>query len=540
MSAHDAVRQLPEFFHMMTASSEKNFASRRDWLAAALTTVALVGLHFYLLFHAGAFCGDEVQVINLAGTHSLSAMTHDSFPVLLPLLVSGWTALGLAGSDFNLRLLGLLIGWGIVGALWLLAWTARRAPPLLSLIFFGLNGTAIFWTGYLRAYALGSLLLLLALAAMIYLLERPTWRRAGILSVAAALSVQALYHNAVFFASISLGGWVVCWLRKDKGAALKIFTAALVAALSLLPYLETVLRWQQATAVIRPGFSFKAALDNFHTVLAFPLPQYVWIWLLLGLTVVALGVLVFFRPPPSSARLENRLTPAELQVFAGTILISSLIGYFVFLYFAALITSPWYFLPLMALAAICFDLGIPVSTLPRLARTVVWGILIGTIGLSVPFAARDLNCRFSNMDLLVNRLMKETSQQDYVVVTPWHLGISFDRYYHGAAAWDTLPPVADHSTYRFDLVPISATETARANQPVLDRIANTLQSGHRVWIVGWMSVPAPDRAAASAASRFLAEHSQAFEPVDLKIKGQTSDYEDVSLLLASGWKTNSP
>ena len=234
------------------------------------------------------------------------------------------------------------------------------------------------------------------------------------------------------------------------------------------------------------------------------------------------------------------MTPAELRVFAGTVLFSSLAGYFVFLHFAALITSPWYFLPLMALAAICFDLGISLSTLPRPARAVAWGILIGTIGLSVPFAARDLNCRFSNVDLVANRLMKEISPQDYVVVTPWHLGISFDRYYQGAAAWDTLPPVADHSTYRFDQVPTSATEIARATQPVLDRIANTLQSGRRVWIVGWMSVPAPDRTAATAEGRFLAEHSRSFEAIDLKIKGPTSDYEDVSLLLASGWKTDKP
>src|ERR1035437_4360270 len=155
MFAHDAVRQLPEFFPTMTTSSEKNFAARRDWLGAVLITVALAGLHVYLLFHAGGFCGDEVNVINLAGTHSLAHMTRDSFPVLLPLLISGWTAVGLAGSDLHLRLLGFLVGLGIVGALGLSAWTARRAPPLLSLTFFGLNGTAIFWTGYLRAYGLG-------------------------------------------------------------------------------------------------------------------------------------------------------------------------------------------------------------------------------------------------------------------------------------------------------------------------------------------------------------------------------------------------
>jgi hypothetical protein len=81
-------------------------------------------------------------------------------------------------------------------------------------------------------------------------------------------------------------------------------------------------------------------------------------------------------------------------------------------------------------------------------------------------------------------------------------------------------------------------EMVRANHPVLDHIAKTLQAGHRVWIVGWMSVPAPGRNAATAAGRFLAGHSRSFDANGVKIKDPTSDCEDVSLLLSSGWKTD--
>ena len=523
----------------MTASPAKKNSAWPDWLAAVLVTLAILGLHFFFLFHAGGFWRDEVNVINLAGSHSLSFMARDSFPVLMPLLIKGWAALGLAGSDLKVRLLGSVIGLGLTGALWLAAWTARRTPPLLSLILLGLNSTVIFWGDSLRAFGLGSLLIVLALAAMCFLLERPTWRRTGILSVAAVLSVQALYQNAVLFASIGLGGWLVCWLRKDKDTALKILVAGIVAVISLLPYWACVAKWSESAAIIRPGFSFLAASGNFNTVVAFPLPQFVWVWKLLGLAVVSLGVAVFFRPPQRPVRSDAGLTTAELHVFAGTILFASLAGYFGFLYFAALITEPWYFLPLLAVVAICFDLGISVTTLPRSTRAVVFGVLIATAGIAVPFAARDLNCRFTNVDLVAKRLMKEASPQDYVVVTPWYLGISFDRYYQGAAAWDTLPPVADHSTHRFDLAQ-TATQNSRASQPVLDRIAGTLQAGHRVWIVGWMRVPAPGRAAASEEGQFLAEHSRSFEKLDLKIQGQISDFEEVSLLQAGGWKTNQP
>lgn len=457
----------------------------------------------------------------------------------MPLLIRGWTAIGLAHSDPALRLLGILIGLALAGGLWVAALTARRAPPLLGLTLLGLNATVIFWGANLRAYGLGSLLIVLTLAATVFMLAKPTWGRTVLLSVVAVLSVQALYQNAVFFAGIGLGGWMVCLRRRDIGTAIRILVAGLITIVSLLPYWPAVSMWTHATTGVRPGFSFVAVADNFNTIAAFPLPPYVWVWILLGVAVTGLGVGAFFRARQPSDHSDVRLSLAELQVFAGTTLVAALVGYLVFLYFAALITSPWYFLPLLALAAACFDLSLPLTMLPRLLRTVAWGFLIATVGIAIPFAARDLNCRFTNVDLVANHLLRETAPDDYVVVTPWYLGISFNHYYRGAAAWDTLPPVADHSTYRFDLIPKEA-DNSRAAQPVLARIASTLQAGHRVWIVGSMQIPPPGKLAATEAGRFIAAHSQTFEPVELKTKELVSDYELESLLLASGWKTNQP
>jgi hypothetical protein len=514
--------------------------ARVETLAALLITLAIAGLHGCFLVHAGGLWRDEVNVVNLAGRHTMSAMALDSFPILLPLLIKVWAALGLAGGDVSLRMVGGLIGLGLTGALWLAAWSARRAAPLLSLTLLGLNGTVIFWGDSLRAFGLGSVLIVLALAALCRLLEKPTWGRAGVLALAAVLSVQALYQNAVLFASIGLGGWVICWLRRDAGAALKILAAGLAALVSLLPYVHTVVGWTSATNVVRPGFSFMAASGNLTTVTAFPLPQFVWVWVLLALLVFGLGLAALFRTPPESRAPNGRLTTAESRALAATILLASLAGYFGFLYYAALITEPWYFLPLVALAAICFDLALSAAALKRTLRVASVGAVAATAAIAVLFAARDLNCRMTNMDLVAKYLDEKISAQDYVVVTPWYMGISFERYYRGAAAWDTLPPVSDHSMHRFDLVPASTNDLARAMQPVLDRMGNTLQGGHRVWVVGWMHVPAPGRRALSAEGRLLAEHSQSFDAVDLKIQGQTSDYEDVGLLRASGWQVGTP
>ncbi len=193
--------------------AEINFLRQPGWLAAILLTAIIAGLHFYFLLHAGGFWRDEVNLVNLANSHSLAAMKKDSFPILMPLLVSGWSALGLARNDLSLRLLGMLIGLGVPAALWVAAWSARRPPPLLGLALFGFNSTLIVFGDSLRAYGLGCVLIMLT-AAAVALLRQPSWLRTGWLALLAILSVQALYHNAVLVGAICLGAWMVCWRKK--------------------------------------------------------------------------------------------------------------------------------------------------------------------------------------------------------------------------------------------------------------------------------------------------------------------------------------
>ena len=107
---------------------------------------------------------------------------------------------------------------------------------------------------------------------------------------------------------------------------------------------------------------------------------------------------------------------------------------------------------------------------------------------AVPFARRDLNWRFTNVDLVAQRLLSEAGPDDFIIVSPWYCGITFDRYYKGPASWNTLPPLKDHSTHRFDLVR-EQMQKKDVIQAVFRQIAATLQSGHRVWVVGTMDIP---------------------------------------------------
>ena len=214
----------------------KTVSRQPEWILALAATVAVVWLHFFFLLHVGGLWRDEVNLINLSSRHSLAEMSKDSFPVLMPLLVSGWTAIGLGQTDMSLRLLGALIGLTLPAALWLAAWKIRRAPPLIGLVLLVFNSTVIMFGDSLRAFGLGSVLILLTTAAAGWFLKNPTWRRAGILAALAVLSVQALYQNAVFIAAICFGAWAVCARQKKRCAAVKILVVAAVSAASLLPY----------------------------------------------------------------------------------------------------------------------------------------------------------------------------------------------------------------------------------------------------------------------------------------------------------------
>ena len=539
----------------MTALPPTNRPRRFAWLAAILLTAAAAWLHVFFLLHAGGLWRDEVNLLNLAGHNSFADMTRDSFPILMPLLVRGWSAAGLGGNDFGLRFLGMLIGLAIPGALWLAARATRR-PPLFSLVLLCLNATVICYGDSLRGYGLGSALIVAVMGAMWAFLKNPTWRRAVILTAAAILSVQALYQNAVLFAAICFGAWAVCWRRKNPAAAGKIFIAAALAAISLLPYWTAISALPKSSTVQRLGFLPARAFANFSSVISFPVAQYLYLWGILALLVVAAGLMVLRTRPAISASAAGEHPADELPLFAGVTMLAALAGFTGFLWYAALPTQPWYFLPLVALLAATFDFGAPVAPASRPLRAVVFGLLAATALLAPPLAQKNLNRRFTDVDLLARQVAAEAAPQDLVIVTPWYCGISFDHYFKSATPWQTLPPLADHTTHRYDLFR-QQMQTPHALQPVLDAIGATLQSGHRVWLVGilpptdsaapadlpppplpgygWSDLPYSARWAEQAAW-FLENHSLRFECVNAATNLNVSADEDLQLFSATGWK----
>lgn len=536
---------------------------RPEWVLALLITLAATWFHLAFLGRAGALWRDEANTLNVAGRHSLRDMSHDSFPILMPLIVRGWLAVGLGGTDTSLRALGTFIGLGLLAVLWLTAWTGKRSPPTLGLALFALNTTVIIYGDSLRAFGVGSLLVVLLFAAMCAFLQKASWSRTGLLAATAVLSVQALFQNAIFVASICIGGWVVCWRRRLVPLAAKILLVALLAGASLLPYWSNIVPLAKSSptsgiSTLRTEFRPAIAFNSLGSALGFPLSQYVWVWGFFALALTALAGQAWHSGSTAFNNDPRDVGTIQVRLLAAATLLTGLGGFALFLWWAALRTQPWYFLPLIALAAACFEAGMP--SFRRHLNAAFLALVTLTALLAIPYGWRGVHWRFTNVDSVTRRLEAQAATEDFVLITPWNRGISFARYFQTKTPWETVPPLEDHSAHRYDLLQ-RQTQTSQVMRPVLERIAATLQAGHRVWVVGTMDIPArgapvpPDldpppreytgwsagpyvRQWTSQAAQFLANHSLRFVEVPLDDAQTINPNETLGLWVADGWESS--
>jgi hypothetical protein len=264
-----------------------------------------------------------------------------------------------------------------------------------------------------------------------------------------------------------------------------------VAAVSLLPYWGPLSRARDWDLLVR-GVPVTSAqmleLLGSHLVeaLGTTADWHFWVWMALFIAGAALAWNSLF----------NKRAPEEERsqvLFATVMLFSSLAGVLCFLFVLHYPTPPWYYLGLMALMAVCLDIifgSVRNASWLQLARA---GVAILIAAASLPSEWRQLVLRQTNVDLIAANLNQAAGPNDLVVVAPWTYGISFHRYFHGAAPWVTVPNIEDHRFHRFDLVKpfLMLPDQNEPIQPVVERIGETLKAGHRVWVVGEAHLPPP-------------------------------------------------
>jgi hypothetical protein len=113
------------------------------------------------------------------------------------------------------------------------------------------------------------------------------------------------------------------------------------------------------------------------------------------------------------------------------------------------------------------------------------GALVGLLMLPMWRSARTRN---TNVDLVAGRLGTLAAAGDLVVIDPWYLSISFDRYYRGPAGRVTVPPMPASPIQQYDALKQAMTSSG-AMASVLDAMRTSLREGHRVFWVGDLFMP---------------------------------------------------
>lgn len=519
-----------------------------------LSALAVV-LHFAFFRHAGGLWRDEANTMNLATLPTLADiyknLQFDSFPLAWPLLLRAWSSVAGTGNDTALRLLGFLVGLGVLAALWLASRQLLNRPrPVLTLALVGLNPAIIFWGDSLRAWGLGCLALLLAVGLLWQTLQKPTKWRSVLAALAAILAVQTLYHSACLIFVLVVAACVVAARRGQWRRVALIAAIGLTAALSLLLYCVPIAQAGQWNGFLRLDPQFLNYAKEFALVLGSSGLFMIAAWA--GLIVTAVIAAVLAQVP----RYSRNLTAAQrdLALFAGLTLVLGILAYAAFLGILGYVTRIWYYLPLAVLAGLVLDValggGLAAPAL-RIAR-VVLAVGLTVAGLS---AAWDMtHLRLTNIDLVAADLAGAADRQDLIVVRNWEVSLSFDRYYAGSTPWMTVPPMNEHKFHRYDLINGYRSQTGVV-QPNIDAMAQTLRAGHKVWFIthkpwglgGLPSEPSPEPRP-DTGSQTLSGEASWLDQIEYFLYVHAANqriehfgkpvnkYEDQTLIVFQGWR----
>ncbi|MEK6775290.1 MAG: hypothetical protein AABY87_00235 [bacterium] len=458
---------------------------RLEWTVGAMMVIFAITLHVVFLLNAGGFWRDEVSRIQLATLPSLSSvwssLKYDVYPLLSPLVIRLWAGTGWGGTDLGLRVLGLFTGIAILGSLWFNARQFSRSLPLLSMSLFALSPLTIRTGDAVGQYGLGIFLNLLVFGLIWDVVESPSlWRSLAALP-AAVLSMQCVYQSVLLIFAFCMGGIAVTIYNARWKRAALLAGIGIISALSLFPYMGIIKRSADWGVLVQYPNTLNLTWEILERILGYPIRAVFWIWVgLFLLAVFVAGHRILRRNTEVTDQRER-----DAALFLGTVMVTCTVEFFIFFRVMKIFPNSWYFLYPMAIVAVSLD--------AILGSRKSWGLWRAALALLILVSTyipvwNTVRMRQTNMDLIAAKLKDVATPDDIILVNPWYLGVTFQRYYKGRAPWMTIPPMEDLKIHRYDLLK-KKMASPDPLQPVLSRIAMTLQAGNRLWLVGSFSLP---------------------------------------------------
>src|SRR5437867_1564821 len=103
-----------------------------------------------------------------------------------------------------------------------------------------------------------------------------------------------------------------------------------------------------------------------------------------------------------------------------------------FLKLAGRVPQAWQFVPLIAVVALAIDVVLGGTRSLRWARA---GVAVLATALAFPVSVDRVGIRQTNVDLIAQYVHTAAQPGDLILVNPWYVGITFNRYYRGPVPW---------------------------------------------------------------------------------------------------------
>jgi hypothetical protein len=528
---------------------------RVEWIVAVLLSATVLFLLIVRATHAGALWRDECDIAQLARmarfNDVLANLQYTAFPVLFPAIVRAYTS-AFGASDIALRCFGLGVGVALVGAAWFQSRYLHGQVPLLLPALIGLNVNFLTLGTSLRGYGIGSVLVVLAFALTAGLLLQPSMSRLAAVLLAYLASMQCLFFNGALVPAFILAAAVVFLIRRERKWMWLLLGVAAVCGLSYLP---SILKLSSSTkewaAVLQVPVSFNSMWHQFMTACGGAYSTVSTIWL--GLILLAVAGAAWRLKAVWRAEHSRE---GDMLLFGLVTILTCVPTYYIFLRVVHCVPQPRYYLAFVCLVAVAADLIVANLSRSHWIRLTRMFLVVAAI-FTLPFAVwPKIMERQTNIDIVAAYVEKNAHAGDLVVVNPWSLGVSFNRYYHGAVRWITVPEMDEHRVHRYDLLQKKMASFFPVDD-VEHEIAAALKRGSRVWFIGEVEMPpageaplvltpAPDpkfgwqliayrQAWSQELGVLMQQHAGSVDivvPTGLSV----SEWENVRLLAVEGWQ----
>lgn len=445
----------------------------------------------FILASAGPLWRDELSSLNLAQTASLAGLwdhlVNDSCPVLWPIVLRAWVSMGFT-DDYQIRILGFVIGMGVLSAPYIIAHWMNPRTPILSVSLLAFSPTVLFTVSSLRAYGLGALTLLFTMGFAWRVVERDSPARLSFLLAASILAAHSMYASVAFLVVILSSGTLALLLRRRWRSAAWIVGIGCISLGSMVIYRPIIRQAGETLGLFQIPFDVGLIAMAVTYSVSTGGPFQLWAW----------GSLIFLGAMAAMGSWVRKqsLRPGEreggMMLFSLLVMLASPVAYGALLLHLRVPTQFWYYGALMAVVAVAIDGvlgGHWRSPLLRGCRLIL-ALLIAVT--AIPSVWKEVQSRRTNMDIVAGELMLKAGPRDLIIVVPLYYGTAFERYYTGRTPWMTLPPVESAKWGLFEAVKKAMLKDDPLGELLL-RSGDTLRSGNRVWIVGGIILVEPEK-----------------------------------------------